>query len=72
MSMYTDFYDEHDDDFANEETHSILFDELITETDDAWLLDIDCEEMWFPKSVCTIEDTYITMPEWLADDKGLI
>lgn len=72
MSVYTDFFEKDEDDFTNEDTYSIVFDELITETDEAWLLDIDCEEMWFPKACCRIEDNYITMPVWLADDKGLI
>lgn len=69
--MYTDFCVQ-DENFESTETYSILFDELVTETKMAWLIDIDCVEIWFPKSLCAIEDNYITMPYWLAKEKELI
>ena len=59
----------------SDETYSVLFDEIITETEKAWLLDIDGQEIWFPKLVCKFDgqgDSYITMPYWLADQKKLI
>ena len=56
----------------NEEEYSVLFDELIVETDMSWLLDIDCEEIWFPKSLCRIEKNEIIMPYWLAEKNNLI
>lgn len=70
-------YEEIEPDFyrnggENEEKYSILFDKLITETADAWLLDIDGVETWFPKSLCKIEDNHITMPYWLAEERDLI
>ena len=49
------------------------YDELKYETDAAWLLDIDGEELWFPKSKCDIDDDQtIAVPEWSAKEKGLI
>lgn len=51
----------------------------IHETDDAWLIELvrpgDEEEsrVWIPKSCCTRDDAGVwTIPEWLADEKGLI
>ena len=64
-------YHESDRD-SNDEKYSVLFDELVVETDMSWLLDIDCEEIWFPKSLCRIEENEIIMPYWLAEKNNLI
>lgn len=69
MSEYEDVEFDYD---RNDEKYTVLFDELIVETDMSWLLDIDCEEMWFPKSLCRIEDDQIIMPYWLAEKNNLI
>jgi hypothetical protein len=51
-------------------------DELINETDDAWLVSIDNEEFWLPKSQCDMDDPddpdWVTIPDWLAEKKGLM
>jgi len=51
----------------------IHYDELLHETYNAWLLEIWDEEIWFPKSQCDLdeENKTITIPEWLAEKKGL-
>lgn len=56
----------------DDEKYSVLFDEIVVETDMSWLLDIDCEEIWFPKSLCRIEENEIIMPYWLAEKNNLI
>lgn len=46
--------------------------ELVHETDAAWLLLIHGEEIWLPKSQCQYgDDGIVTVPEWLAKAKGL-
>jgi hypothetical protein len=47
---------------------------IIAETEKAWLLNVEGEESWFPKSKCTIDEKrgVITVPHWLADQKGLV
>jgi len=52
----------------------IDFDELIKETDLSWLLKIDGDQIWFPKSRCEIDedDGTIEVPEWLAIEKELV
>lgn len=72
MPIDNDFSADFNYDFVSGETYSIVFDEIVTETKIAWLIDIDCVEIWFPKSLCTIDDNYITMPYWLAEEKELI
>ena len=49
------------------------YDELIHETESAWLLSFDGEEIWFAKSECAIDENEknIEVPEWLAIEKGL-
>lgn len=51
----------------------------IHETKDAWLVELmkpgskEEERVWLPKSCCTRDDAGMwTVPEWLADEKGLI
>jgi hypothetical protein len=56
--------------------------EIIHETESAFLLDDGYEEVWIPKSqIHNIQDfahveigdvVNIEIPEWLAEDKGLI
>lgn len=46
------------------------------ETQRAWLIDVGNEKpVWVPKSQAEIDEdkgTIITMPEWLAKEKGLV
>jgi len=53
--------------------------ELMAHSEDAILVEIDSEEVWLPKSVVGDFDDaevgdFITLdvPEWLAEDRGLI
>ena len=46
-----------------------------TETPRAWLINDGKREVWVPKSQAEVDEdhgTIITMPEWLAKEKGLI
>ena len=46
---------------------------IVKTTAKAWLLDIQDQQVWVPKSQCTIDSQsqIIKMPEWLAEDKNL-
>lgn len=46
--------------------------ELISETELAYLVDFDDERYWVPKSQCVFKNGELTMPEWLAIDKGMV
>lgn len=71
-----------DTDEGENETVEIAFDGIKAETDKAFLLEIDGEEEWIPKS--QIESWKMKeskwgkksgtceIPEWLAEEKGLI
>lgn len=50
------------------------YNRLITIADKAWLLDIDGDDVWLPKSQCSIDikRKMIAVPLWLAEDKGLV
>lgn len=52
----------------------IYFDELKKETDMAWLVKIDEDEVWLPKSVCELDekDGVAEVPEWICFEKELI
>lgn len=52
----------------------INYDELVTETEAAWLLSIDGREVWLPKSQCRIYEKtkVIYVPEWLATERDLV
>lgn len=52
----------------------IEFDEVGAETEAAVQIRIDGEDFWLPKSQCRIyeKSKKAYMPEWLAEDKGLI
>jgi len=54
---------------------TITVDDLIHETDAAWLFDVAGSEVWLPKSNCEYTPGRIKtveVPEWLAIDKGLV
>ena len=42
---------------------------LIGETEKAWLLKIKDKQSWFPKSICTFEDSFLECPNWLLNKK---
>lgn len=42
------------------------------ETEKAWLIDFGDGEIWLPKSQVEVTDNIVTMPEWLALNKGII
>ena len=47
--------------------------EVRRETDKAWLIFDGHREVWLPKSQCEANpDKTFTMPEWLANEKGLL
>jgi mannose-6-phosphate isomerase-like protein (cupin superfamily) len=48
--------------------------ELKHETDRAWLVFDGAKEVWVPKSQAELSEDQktLTMPEWLAMDKGFI
>lgn len=54
--------------------------ELKDETEKAWLVvSVDTEkEAWVPKSMCKLTlglveiDGVLTLPEWMAEEKGLV
>lgn len=52
----------------------IAFDELITETDGAWLIEVDGKRHWLPKSECEIDEKRNIMegPEWLFEKRDLL
>ena len=52
----------------------IEYDELEKETESAFLITIDSEKIWIPKSQARHYDANkkIYIPEWLANKKGLI
>lgn len=59
----------------SQERVEIEFDDVITETPSAWLIDVEGDEhVWLPKSCCEMdEDRHtVVVPEWLAVEKGLV
>jgi len=53
-------------------TLDIVYDDLVYETDKAYLLRFDDRDVWIPKSqVQDIDDEYITLPLWLIEEKEL-
>tara|TARA_R110002167_G_scaffold42512_3_gene129106 strand:- start:2474 stop:2647 length:174 start_codon:yes stop_codon:yes gene_type:complete len=43
------------------------------ETESAWLLDTGDEKpVWIPKSMAEFDGETLTLPEWIATEKGLI
>lgn len=51
----------------------IQYDNYETETPDAWCLEIDGADYWFPKSICEIDedDCTVEVPSWLVRKEGL-
>jgi hypothetical protein len=49
------------------------YDEFISETSDAWLVEVEGLDIWFPKSECQIDKIgeTIDIPKWLARNEGL-
>lgn len=54
---------------------TVDFDELVYQTDDAYKLRIDGDEVWLPKACCRDldeEDGTVEVIEKMAVDKGLV
>lgn len=51
----------------------VCYDEFVSETADAWLIEVDGIDIWFPKSECQIDKRgeTIDVPKWLARREGL-
>ncbi len=62
-----DMLDERDD----SQPAYVPFEWVVHETDKAWLLRIDGDEIWFPKSQCELhlDNMEIEMPQWLHEQK---
>ena len=61
---------------SRSEMYTVAFDEILSETDKAWLFDFMESEHWLPKSQCEIveggqEGGYVSVPEWLLIDKEI-
>lgn len=54
-----------------DEEVTIEIDALVKETAKAYLVDIDGDEYWFPKSQVDLDGMSLTLPEWLARKEGL-
>lgn len=57
----------------NEEV-TVDYDDMKTETAKAYLFQIDGSNIWLPKSQVIdldLQQQYVTIPEWLASEKGL-
>jgi len=55
---------------------NLMFDEIKHETEKAWLIEFEeGVEEWMPMSQCELDSIngveVISVPEWLATDKGL-
>ena len=46
--------------------------EIVKDTELAWLVDYEDKTYWVPKSECKIEDGVLSIPFWMAEDKGMI
>ena len=62
------------DDDDKYEMVDVYYDSILHTTDNAYLLDIDGEDVWIAKSRSEIfeEDKIIEVERWLAEEKGLI
>ena len=58
----------------NNEIEIYEYEEIIADTDLAWLVRIDGEDYWLPKSQVEIDEDHqeIEIPNWLAKDKEII
>lgn len=61
------------EDFDGNDFRDYDVDEIKVDRDASWLIVIDEEDFWFPKSQCTLsgDETVITVPNWLAQKKGI-
>ena len=51
----------------------IEFDDVVHETEKAYLISVDGNEIWIPKSqIIEMDDSTMTIPEWLAEENDLI
>lgn len=61
----------------NNEFVELTFDEVIRETDLAWLIAFDTKEIWVPKSISDDADQsldgtkQIFLKQWFVDQEGL-
>jgi len=57
----------------DEKREKIKFTRLVHQTKRAYLLDVDGEEIWLPKSQVDIDGPSMTLfiPKWLMDEKEL-
>lgn len=57
----------------SEEMNDYTYDKLEHVTEMAWLFNIDGKKHWLPKSQCNIDrgNNIVSVPEWLAIEKGL-
>ena len=51
----------------------LRFDEIVHQTEGAWLLKFDSEQVWLTKSQCDMDedDWTIEVPTWLVEENGL-
>lgn len=58
----------------DEDEVELSYESLEHETGAAWLLVIEGEKVWLPKSRCSIDEDakVVVVPEWLAVEKGLV
>ena len=54
-------------------TYDLCFDNLLHETDSAYLIEFEPEiQLWMPKSVCTLDTgNSMTCRAWFVEDKEL-
>lgn len=60
---------------SEQELVDIPFDEIVHQTTKATLFDVGDEEVWLPKSeIREIDEAekHVTIPVWLATEKGLV
>jgi hypothetical protein len=58
---------------SDRERLRIEYEEIEEETDKAWLLLVEEDSVWLPKSQCSIDEdrNLIYVPVWLAEQKEL-
>ncbi len=56
-----------------EELLEIDYDALLTESHQAWLVEIDGRQIWLPKAQCDIDEngSTIDVPAWLCEKEDL-
>lgn len=55
------------------EMFEVCYDSFVSESPDAWLVEVDGVDIWFPKSECQIDKRgkTIDIPMWMARREGL-